>query len=92
MQQKIRDSYRLDAIPVKDATAAKDRVASNSRRTIRTHSPLIAEDPHYQAKKLLTDPQAAAVFDRLVGKGSGQTLATGTEPQRHKLLGKWLGK
>ena len=52
--------------------------------------PVLAELRYYQSKQLLSAREAIAYYDRIVGAGKGQVLATGDATARRAVLEAWL--
>jgi hypothetical protein len=50
----------------------------------------LCELRYYQRAKLLSDAQAAEVYEKLLGDGKGKLLATGSDPERLRVLSELL--
>ena len=86
--EQVDALFDLKPMPALQAEHVKRRVASllDSYQSNDDPWPILIELRYYQAKGLLPEKDAAAAYDRLLGKGKGQTLASGNETQCREIL------
>jgi hypothetical protein len=82
---KIDELYRLQPMP--SYSAARTRI--RAEELAQSGAPLaerVAEVRYYHAKEQLSDADAAAALDKMLGDGRGSRFLNGTEVLRRKLL------
>ena len=86
--EEVDSLFDLKPMPALQAEHVKRRVASllDGYQSNDDPWPILIELRYYQAKGLLPEKDAAAAYDRLLGKGKGQTLASGNETQCREIL------
>jgi len=82
----IEEGYALRPMPDLRADLARRRADSLAGMTWLEPLQRLVETRYYHAKGLLTDDEAIAVYDKILGAGKGVVLATGDESQRREVL------
>jgi hypothetical protein len=82
----VDDNYRLRPMPAITPDLARKRADSLAGLDDITTLQKFVELRYYHAQHLLTDDEAVAVADRLVGSPRGRQVLLGDEPQRRTVL------
>ena len=92
--KEIDEEFRLAPVPGIRPERAAARVARLAATASKSEPGellrVLLELRYYQAKGLVEPEDLVPLYDKILGRGKGRTMATGTAAQRRQVLAEWL--